>query len=285
MTKFVAQIGLFILILTLSMGVVSAQDDDETLAFPFVKNGDRVTGQLSEIYDSQIYAFLASAGDRVTVHMAQDPATSPLDPFLIIFDGTGAIVAVDDDGGDTPYFSALIANLTIPENGIYYILATHKEGLRRSLADVIAEDELGDGLDYILTISGNTPPANQSADESAVLADDLGLLEQVSTHPFDLSSSQSFGLLSFVGDDKTFTFQTANVADGNIDTILLLFDGEGRRIAVNDDDPDLGLLSRIEADLEADTGYLLIVTAYQYERTAEASFAWNSAGMVQVNVR
>jgi hypothetical protein len=278
MIRFVAQIGLMIAIVALSMGVVSAQNDDETLTFPLVINGDRIQAQFTAEYDSQIYAFVASSGDRVTVHMAQDPATSPLDPFLLIFDSAGVVIASDDDGGDTPYFSALIQNLQIQKDGVYYILTTHKDSLRRSLSDTLSASELEDGLNYTLTLTGNTPPVNFDMEEASITPANL-----TSAQSIDLASNQALGLVAFIGDDKTFTFETSNVADGNIDTILLLFDAEGQRIAVNDDEPSLGLLSRIEAELEADSAYLLIVTAYQYERTAEASFAWESEGTITLN--
>lgn len=277
MKRFVGKISLMFAVLALSIGAVSAQNNDETFAFPVLENGDRITAQLTEEYDTQIYSFLASSGDRVTVHMAQDPATSPLDPFLVITDSEGAVIAVDDDGGDTPYFSALIRNLPIEKDGIYYVIATHKDSLRRSLSDALGDD-VGDGLDYILTITGNTPPVNFDLEEASLQAVNIN-----NSQEFDLSSDQALGLAPFIGDDKTFTFETANVGAGNIDTILMLFDGEGRRIAVNDDDPQLGLLSRIEAELEADAPYLLVVTAYQYERTFERSVVWNSAGTVRLN--
>jgi hypothetical protein len=279
MKKFVAHIWMITAMLTLSIGVSLAQNDDETFTIPFVNNGDRLSAQLNDEYDSQIYAFLASGGDRVTLHMAQDPATSPLDPLLIVYDTTGAIIAVDDDGGDNPYFSALIRNLEINDDGIYYILATHKDGLRRSLAEVIATADLQAGLNYTLSIDGNNTPINFDLEAASLQPDDLP-----NNQTINLASHQALGLFPFAGQGRTFTFETSNIDDGNIDTILLLFDGEGRRIAVNDDAPDLGLLSRIEAELEADAGYLLLVTAYQYERTAEASFLWNSAGEVRLSV-
>lgn len=279
MKKFVAHILMITAMFLMTIGVSVAQNDDETFTFPFVRNGDRISAQFTDEYDSQIYAFLATNGDRVTVHMAQDPATSPLDPLLIVYDATGAIIAVDDDGGDNPYFSALISNLEINADGIYYILATHKDGLRRSLADAIPTADLEDGLDYTLAIAGNTPPINFDLEAATLQADDL-----TSGQAFDLSTEQAFGLFPFMGDDHTFIFETSNIDNGDIDTILLLFDAQGRRIAVNDDAPNLGLLSRIEAELEAYEGYLLIVTAYQYERTAEARFMWNSAGTVRLNV-
>jgi hypothetical protein len=279
----------FRLIIVLSMALmvalpVAAQDDDDLFDFPFLRNGDSVNASFGEGYDSQLYAFVASAGDRVTIRMVQSPATSPLDPYLLVLTEFGEVIAFDDDGGDSPYFSALIRDLRLNNDGLYFVLATHKEGTRKSLEDVIGT-EANNALNYTLSISGITPPVNFDADDAleTFIQSEINTGQQVQ---MDLNGDAPVVFANFVGQrGQEVTLETSNTStNAQVDTILMLFDTEGRRISINDDGQGIGLLSRITAELEADGRYLVLVTAYQYERTSEVSFAWTGEGSTALSL-
>ncbi|TVR23951.1 MAG: hypothetical protein EA396_02345 [Anaerolineaceae bacterium] len=255
---------------------------DDGFEWPFLENGDTVEASFETGHDSQIYAFVASANDRVTIRMAQVPDDSPLDPLLIVLGMDGAVVAYDDDGGANPYFSALIDGFIVPEDGLYLIIATHKEGPRFPLAEVIGESALAGGLDYTLSINGITPPTDFELDDATL----PGLIASVGERVLvEISAESAVAFVTFEArDGQTLTLETDDPGDG-VDTILLLFDAAGRRIGINDDAPGIGMLSRLEIDIEDDGLYLAMVTAYLYERTAESDFTWTQDGITGLSIR
>ncbi|HLA43030.1 MAG TPA: DVUA0089 family protein, partial [Aggregatilineales bacterium] len=61
-----------------------------------------------------LYTFSAAAGDRIRVRI-----TSEFDPYLVLRDADGLIIAEDDDsGGD---LQPLLSNVTLPADGIYTV--------------------------------------------------------------------------------------------------------------------------------------------------------------------
>lgn len=262
---------------------VAAQNDDDVFDFPFLENGDSVSASFEPGVDSQLYAFVASAGDRLTVRMVQSPATSPLDPFLIVFSEFGEVMAYDDDGGDNPYFSALIRDFNVEADGLYFVLATHKEGTRKSLEETIGNSAQST-LNYTLTLSGITPPVRFDLEDAldAFMQNEISVGGRVSA---ELSETAPVAFITFIGaEGQTVTLETSNPAGESVDTIIMLFDIEGRRIGINDDAPGIGLLSRITTELEVDGAHLALVTAYQYERTSELNFAWSEEGTTTLSL-
>ncbi len=89
-------------------------------------------GTLTILYDSSVvgaitndspaitYAFLGNQGDVITIDLTAEEET--LDPYLLLFTSASVQIAEDDDSG--PGKSARVANLTLPANDIYYIVAS-----------------------------------------------------------------------------------------------------------------------------------------------------------------
>ncbi len=82
--------------------------------------GSTVSGQIDNDRSSATYAFLADAGDVITIIMTR--TGGDLDPLLLLFSANSVQLAQDDDSG--PENDARIAAFVIPEDGIYYIIAT-----------------------------------------------------------------------------------------------------------------------------------------------------------------
>ncbi len=82
--------------------------------------GSTVAGEINDGLPAATYAFLAKAGDVVTVAMTR--TAGDLDPYLLLFKADSTQLAQDDDSG--PDKDARITALTIPEDGIYYIVAS-----------------------------------------------------------------------------------------------------------------------------------------------------------------
>ena len=271
MIRFTSRLVAVALIVVL-LGVVwiaSAQDD--TIEINPVENGETVTGTFDDRIDGQLHFFFGSRNDSVTVFMSQIEETSLLDPYLVLLDVEGRVLAADNDGGETPYFSALIEDYTLPADGLYIILATHAQGLRLSLNDVLG-NEAATGFDYELTVSGITTPEDDDAltdFEPAILTDSI-------TVEIDAAQAVAFALVEGEADE-TLTLGTES-ADG-VDTILSLFDPAGARVAINDD-RDGALTSAIQTTLDTDGIYLVLVTGYGFEETTDRTFEWGNTGSI-----
>jgi len=88
-----------------------------TIPIPY---GSTVTGRIDDTTSTVTYAFLAQAGDVVTLAMTR--TSGDLDPLLFLFATDGTQLATDDDSG--PENNALIAAFTVPQGGTYYVIAT-----------------------------------------------------------------------------------------------------------------------------------------------------------------
>lgn len=82
--------------------------------------GVPVTGTLGDESFRQVYTFVGQAEDVIAVSLAR--VTGNLDPYLLLTDEQGAILAVSDDHG--PEVDALISFKSLPADGRYFVIAT-----------------------------------------------------------------------------------------------------------------------------------------------------------------
>jgi hypothetical protein len=92
-------------------------------------------GTLTILYDSTVrgtigddnvaiaYAFLGNEGDVITLTL--NKTSGNLDPALLLFSADSVELANDDDSG--PEKNARIADFVLPQDGIYYVIATRFE--------------------------------------------------------------------------------------------------------------------------------------------------------------
>lgn len=78
-------------------------------------SGRPVTSNLAQ-GEQHTWTFEAEEGNRVTISMESDT----LDTYLALYDASGELIDLNDDYQDT---NAVIANVTIPQNGEYRIVA------------------------------------------------------------------------------------------------------------------------------------------------------------------
>lgn len=82
--------------------------------------GKAVTGTIDDTVFRQVYTFEGHAGAVITIQMSRNEGD--LDPFLLLTDERGAILAISDDQGSG--MDALIASKNIPADGNYFVIAT-----------------------------------------------------------------------------------------------------------------------------------------------------------------
>lgn len=254
-------------------GLAYAQEETDATDLNFIQleDGEAVSGVFEDVVNAQLYMFLGSAGDEVTIEMVQ-AEESLLDPFLVLIGSRGQVYAEDDDSGDVP-LSALIDGFELPEDGLYFVLATSFNGLRRGAVD---DEEGMEPEFYELTVSGiNTPDDLEDAESYAYFS---GRMAPGDANVLELTVEEPIFFVTFsASDDEAVTITTSDDGDGDpVDTLLYLFNPFGERIAVNDDAGDGTLFSQIETLTEEEGIYMVFATAYQYQ--AATGDEWPSAG-------
>jgi uncharacterized protein YfaP (DUF2135 family) len=88
--------------------------------------GQTVTGSITPDNKFDLFSFTGAAGD--VVNIAMNATQGSLDPLLYVIGPDGALVAQNDDAVAGENTNSLIANLALPADGTYIIIATHFGG-------------------------------------------------------------------------------------------------------------------------------------------------------------
>jgi hypothetical protein len=205
--------------------------------------GEPVTGSLDNSVFRQIYTFSAQANDIISIVMSR--ASGDLDPYVLLTDGQGAILAVSDDHGSG--VDAQITSYQVSADGQYFAIATR------------FGQELGStNGDYTLVLDrANTASGTQTT--SVNYGDTiLGLITPEQPLIF-------YFLRAERGDVVNISLRRTS---GNLDPLLHLATSDGRILASNDDDPeaagtlDAGIYNYIIFESGV---YLVVVTRFGEE--------------------
>lgn len=225
-----------------------AQDDEESpvLALPLLSEGVPVEDTLSDEVQGRLYGFNANAGDVVTLAMTQ--TGEDLDPYLVLLGAAGEMIAADDDSGEE-LFSALIADVEIPETGSYFVFATSFEFID-TLLD-FGDDEEAPDYSYEIVLTGTGAESTEDTEFTYFSAE--AVIGE--TYTSTISEEELVFYYRFMGEAE----QTINInlSSDEFDTILHVFSPGGGRIAVNDDGLD-GTNSEITGLVLPEDGVYLI---------------------------
>lgn len=204
--------------------------------------GQPVIGTVDNQTFRQVYVFTGTADEVVAINMTQIDAA--LDPFLLLTDERGNILALSDDNG--PGTSAQIAAKRIPTDGRYFIIATR-----------FGQEHGSTSGEYMLLLE--RVEAGSPATATLRYGDRvLGRITDERPRVFYFLRAQRGDVLSI----------SMRRTSGNLDPHLDLATADGRILFSNDDDPDA------EGTLDAgftnytisETGiYLLVATRFGYE--------------------
>lgn len=281
----VIAVGLLVVLLGIA-GIVRAQDGEGDASERFenlllLENGDIIEDSFGEDSNAHLYAFYASEGDMVSINMTQLTEDTSLDPYLVLMSASGAVLAVDDDGGER-FFSAALDRIELPQDGLYLVLATEAPGLRYDLMDAHDEAVLEDDLGYELDITGINQPDDV---ESFTL--DAAEAEPGDRVSLTLDEDEPVDFVMLQGSEgDAVSLETTTAGEDDVDTLLYLFDDVGTRVAVNDDGEGIGLYSRIDGyTFDNDGQHLVLVTAYGFQHTEPDSNTpeeWSGGGSVEL---
>ena len=254
---------LIIALLLISFGLVQAQETVYEL--PALQSGELVEGSFEENIISQLYGFYATAGDVLDIRMSQE-GESDLDPFLVLLNSDGAVLAYDDDSGDID-LAARIDGYVVEEDGAYFVLAT-SEALDYLNGNVAEIDET---QNYILSVSGKTTPDTVENPNIVELeSNPLSIGSSVQGQSSDDTPTALFIFEGTAGSTVSLSVDT----DG-FSSVVYLFAPHGSRIAV---DP-----SFISIDLE-DSGVYLVLVGDWYFQTAIDSNGEFEGGVFSLNL-
>lgn len=229
---------------------VHAQEN--TYELPAIADGDSVEGSFEDNVTTQLYAFYGSAGDSVSIIMTQD--SPDLDPFLVLLNADGEVLAYDDDSGAIQ-FSSAISNVTLEDDGVYFVIATSF-----SFVDG-TEISTNETLDYTLSVTGQTSPEDiEDTDVVSIEIEPLVIGDNAQGESTDDNPAVFFYLNASEGDSVSISLENANFF-----TVLHVFAPDGSRIAVD--------ASLAQLDLEEDGTYVIMATApFFYEAMDEDGF-------------
>lgn len=222
----------------MALNVSLAQDDPDPVFMPaLLEDGLSIQDELGENISARLYAFNASQGDRVSLHMRGD-----FDTYLVLLGSGGELLAYNDDADE----GSAIEDAELPYTGRYYVLATtftHIDGILLDDLSIPAP------LEYELTMTGNTQPSEADLpplDATPVLE---GQAAQRS-----LSETQPIGLFTFEAEAGDVVNLSA--ASETIYYLLVhVFAPDGSRVALTHD-PEYEPISALE--LPADGQYLVM---------------------------
>lgn len=234
-----------------------------------LEDGESAEGLLTVDVTAQLFGFLGSAGDTVTISMTQE-ADSSLDPYLVLLGPAGQVVAKDDDGGKTA-FSAQISKVELPANGSYFIIASSFRGINATFTLTDAERAAVVDETFTITVNGITAPPE---DESQYFSSRLVLDE-----PFDGYSTPQEPVYFFTYVATAGEVVDVTLTSEQFDTLVMVFGPGGNRIAANDDGESIGTNSSVTGVvLEEAEKYLVFATDVAFPNAGDEDAALKYKG-------
>lgn len=222
--------------------------------------GQTIEGLINNISPETRLTFDAAEGDTVDIMMRTTGGT--LDPFLQVLDPNGDLLARNDDDEQSPGSrDAHIANLTIPANGTYTIIATRPENSRTQ-----GQFE----LTLTLLESSQTTPSPEPTTQTVVEPIRAGTI-RIGQAVTDTTEDNAGGVAyAFQGEANSAI--TITLVSPDFDAYLVLLDEDGAELAVDDDSAG-NRNARISDVVLPQTGiYTILITSFE-TRTANLPFS------------
>lgn len=225
---------LIVFILCLSpIAAAHAQDDVEIIPIFY---GDTVEGTLASVEQGNIYTFVGSAGDQVSIY-----ATSPkVDLYLRLAD-MNATILTENDNINASTRDAQI-DYTLPETGLYYFAVVgYTTG------------------NYTVSLNLNNAP-QPTPTQQQEQTEDLFPIAYGETVNGTLANADDGVVYSFSGSaGDQITLQASS---SKVDVYLWLGDAQANELATNDDISAQDLNAQIDYTLPSTGNYLVVVMGY-----------------------
>lgn len=205
--------------------------------------GSSVEVTIDTLGDHDWYAVTLVAGTTYVFHTTAIAGQNP-DTFLNLRDGTGAVMASDDDGGDGTYS---VIRFTATSSGTFYVDA-----------GTYADDSTGR---YSLSMTAVPPAGSDLLPATTATTGTLAVTGSVAGQ-IDASGDHDWYAITLTAGE-TYLFRTgATTPNGTVDTTLTLRDSSGAELATNDDS-GAGTYSAVRFTATTSGTYYLDVGAFE----------------------
>ncbi len=193
---------------------------------------------LSDGSYAKIYHFTGSAGTQVAI----DLTSLAFDTYLVLFNSSFTLVALDDDGGGGTNSRIVY---TLPQSGDWYIAAN--------------AFFVGSTGSYTLRLQCNTSPTSCTSGQSQSLGCNQNLTGSLTTSDCTLGDGTYAKIYHFTGNAGTQV--TIDMTSSAFDSYLILFDSSFTSVA-QDDDSGGGTDSRIVYTLPRSGDWYVAANAF-----------------------
>lgn len=200
-------------VLTLGRGADSGLGGTALMAIP-LEDGVAYDGQVTPERYAQFYQFSGRKDEVVTLNMER-VAGSGLDPFLVLSDGLLTELVADDDGAGQQ--NSQIKQFVLPEDGIYYVIATRYQ-----------RDAGTSAGPYQLTLT-------REGDAFAAALPAVPRLDYGNATIGMITDESPEVLFAFIGSAGDTITASMLRSDGNLDSLLTLLDQDQNDLAHDDD--------------------------------------------------
>ena len=243
---------------------VADDDDDNTIAEAIANSADNnapLAGEIDSELDVDVYQFELARGEGVNLDLNTEGLDSELNSYLRLFDAEGNELATDDnnDANFTGEFHAdAYLSFVADTPGTYYAAVGTSgnfnydvvNGRSNFSVDVVSPLTTTGAYELeinILEVEPDSDTDNTIGEVSALGATATGN-RQIRLESIDSPNDVDLYRLDLVeGEGVTIDLDT--VLDSELDSYLRLFDGEGKELAVdNDDDLEIAIDANSNTD-------------------------------------
>lgn len=223
-----------------------------------IEYGESIDSVISEAQFEFEYEFTASVGDVIDIQMFTEGTS--LDPYLLLLDENGTIVAENDDDPEGAGRDAYIRGFQIENDGTYTIIATR------------FQRELGSTLGAFTVRLSDEPentarPTNEPPPPTAVGSTQGSMLDYGDTIVNTINDDNFEFIYTFTAEAGDVVDISMTAIDGILDSLIILRNPNRDQIAENDDDPEgRGRDSFLRGFvIPADGEYSIVATRFQRE--------------------
>ncbi|MGJ3238791.1 MAG: PPC domain-containing protein [Anaerolineae bacterium] len=202
------------------------------------------TGELTDALYERFYVFEGRRDQIISINMTRTEFAGQLDAYLVLANAQFQTLIEDDDSGEGS--SAQISNYRLPENGLYYIIATR---FQRAEGETFGE--------YTLTLT------DEGSAFTGVPEGIPRLLYGTSLED-TLTNDDAESLFAFWGTAGERVIITMDRTEGNLDSVLELLDAQQLRMFRDDDG---GFENNARLDVTLDYTGVYYIRALRFDGT------------------
>ena len=209
-----------------------------------LRYGDSVINTIDSLQHQFFYTFRAQRGDLVTARMQR--ASGNLDPYLILTDSDGMVIAQNDDLPGSGSLDAAIEGVLIREDGIYVLAAGRFGGAAGTTSGA-----------FVLTLESAVQSGLGTRFDAAIPIAYGAVIEG------EITSTVSALYYTFEGQAGDVIAVRMDRISGALDPLVALTDARAREL-VSDDDGGEGQNALIASfTLPVDGAYTILATRYE----------------------